>query len=173
MESIFTVFLLFLAAITALLTYLVVPYVPVVVLMTAAAVALAGGVWWHWTQFGVDYRTSTWQEQLRNYASYVILLVVVLLSYAFYVFAWEGGSLQEYAMRAQGAIRNAGRKVSSQVISSTSRMSNTLFSNSNSGSKANAAAIFEPAEAPGRRNYMNANRGGGGFTGEGAAAYLE
>lgn len=150
MESLFTTFLLFLAAITAIISYLVIPYIPVVVLMTAAAVALAGGVWWHWTQFGVDYRTSTWQEQLRNYASYVMLLVVILLSYAFYVFAWSGGSLQDYATRA----RNAGRKASTQLINSSTRgisaISNALFSPSSPSEESPAAAAAN-------------NRGGGIF----------
>jgi hypothetical protein len=133
MDSIFTVFLLFLAALTALLTYLIIPVVPVTVLTTVAALLLAAGVWWHWTQFGVDYRTSTWQEQLRNYGSYVIVVVVLLLSYAFYVFAWSGVTVQEYTSRASSAIREAGRKASSQLIGGTTRtvsaMSNSLFSN--------------------------------------------
>lgn len=131
MDSIFTVFLLFLAALTALLCYLIIPYVPVSALTTVAAIALAGGVWWHWTQFGNEYRTSTWQEQLRNYASYVLIAVVILISYAFYVFAYSGSSIQEYAARAQTAIREAGRKASSQLIGGTTRtasaLSNSLF----------------------------------------------
>lgn len=133
MDSIFTVFLLFLAALTALLTYLIMPTIPVTTLTMAAALLLAAGVWWHWTQFGVEYRMSTWQENLRNYASYAILLVVLLLSYAFYVFAWSGTSFQEYATRTRSAIREAGRKASSQLIGGTTRsvsaMSNALFSN--------------------------------------------
>lgn len=157
MESLFTTFLVFLAGITALISYLVIPYIPVVMLMTAAVVVLAGVIWWHWTQFGVDYRTSTWQEQLRNYASYVMLLVVILLSYAFYAFTWGGGSVQDYADRA----RNAGRKASSQVAESTSR-----------GFSAITSALFSPpssspSAAP-NRSIFNRNRG---FTGE--PAYLD
>jgi hypothetical protein len=160
MESLFTTFLVFLAAITAMISYLVIPYIPVVVLMTAAAVALAGGIWWHWTQFGVDYRTSTWQEQLRNYASYVMLLVVILLSYAFYVFVWSGSSLQDYATRA----RNVGRKATTQIAESTSRgfsaVTNALFSPSSPSPV--------PASTASNRNIFNRNRG---FTGE--PAYLD
>ncbi len=127
-----TTFLLFLAAIVALLTYLIVPRVPVATLMSVAAVGLAVGVWWHWTQFAVDYRTSTWQEQLRYYASYVLVLAVILLSYAFYVFALSGSSLQDYASRAESAVRNVGRRtmnrVSSNVSRATSATSSALFS---------------------------------------------
>jgi hypothetical protein len=139
MDSIFTVFLLFIAALTALLSYLLMPSIPVTTLTIAAALLLAAGVWWHWTQFSIEYRMSTWQENLRNYASYAILVVVLLLSYAFYVFAWSGTTFQEYATRARSAIREAGRKASSQLIGGTTRtvsaMSNTLFSNvaTNSG----------------------------------------
>jgi len=132
MESLFSLFLLFVAALTALLTYMFVPYIPIVALIMAAAITLAAGVWWHWTQFAVDYRTSTWQEQLRNYASYVIILLVILLSYAFYVFAYSGSSLQEYAAQAAASIRDAGRRATSRVISSSTRAlssaSDALFS---------------------------------------------
>ena len=124
--------MLFIAGITALLTYMTVPYVPVVALVSAASIALAAGVWWHWTQFSVDYRTSTWQEQLRNYASYALLLVVLLISYAFYVFAYSGSSLQEYAASAAYSVRNAGRRATSQIIGGTTRAltatSTALFS---------------------------------------------
>jgi hypothetical protein len=118
MDSLLSTFLLFIAAITALLTYMIIPRVPIVTLVSAAAIVLAAGVWWHWTQFSTDYRTSTWQEQLRNYASYVIILVVILLSYGFYVFAWSGSSIQDYAARAGTVVRNAGRKITSQITGS-------------------------------------------------------
>jgi hypothetical protein len=143
MDSLLSIFLLFIAGITALLTYMVVPFVPVVTLVTAAAIALAAGIWWHWTQFSVDYRTSTWQEQLRNYASYAMLLVVILLSYGFYVFAYSGSSLQDYAARAGSAVRNAGRKATSQIVGGTTRAlssaSDTLFSEASNVSNAPVA----------------------------------
>ena len=121
MESLLSLFLLLIAGITALLTYMYIPHVPIVALISAASIALAAGVWWHWTQFAVDYRTSTWQEQLRNYASYVIVLLVILLSYAFYVFAYSGSTLEQYAMNARTAFQDAGRKATSRLISSATR----------------------------------------------------
>ena len=150
MDSLLSIFLLFIAGITALLTYMIVPYIPVVVLIMAASIALAAGVWWHWTQFSTDYRTSTWQEQLRNYASYVILLVVILLSYAFYVFAWSGSSLQDYAARAGTAVRNAGRKATSQIIGGTTRSLSAL-----SDAAFSEATEAPPAPAPNRNRSAN------------------
>jgi len=121
MDSLLSIFLLFIAAITAILTYMFIPYVAPVALVTAAAIALGAGIWWHWMQFSVDYRMSTWQEQLRNYASYVIVLLVILLSYFFYVFAYSGSTLQEYAAQAGQAIRNVGRKATERIVGGITR----------------------------------------------------
>jgi len=138
MEDLLSMFLLFIAAIVALLSYLIIPKIPVVALLSAAAIALAAGVWWHWNQFAVDYRNSTWQEQLRGYASYALLFVVILLSYAFYVFGWKDSSLSEFASRAQNAVRDAGRKATSKIISSATR----------GLSAASSALLSESSEAP-------------------------
>jgi len=116
MQSILTPFLLFLAAIVALMTYMFIPSIPNIALTTGAAILLAAGIWWHWTQFGWEYRTSTWQEQLRNYASYVMVFVVILASYGFYVFAWQSDSgLKEAAVRATNAARNTSRQLTAAL----------------------------------------------------------
>lgn len=128
MDSLFSGFLLFLAAITALLTYMIIPRIPVIVLTSGAAIALAAGVWWHWSHFAIDYRTSTWQEQLRSYASWALVFVVILLSYAFYTFGWSASSLQDYASQAGQAIRSAGRAVSTRVSNVGTRASNMFAS---------------------------------------------
>ncbi len=117
MDSLLTTFLLFLAAITAILSYLVLPRLSAATLVTVAALGLAAGVWWHWTQFGVEYRMSTWQEQLRHYASYTLLFVVILLSYAFYAFAWSGSTAQQYTEKVFSPIRN--RNVRSSPVSAS------------------------------------------------------
>jgi hypothetical protein len=110
MDSIFTYFLLFLAGVTALITYLILPRLPVIALASAAAVALVAGVWWHWNHFSTEYRLSTWQEGLRNYASYAMVFLVILMSYGVYAFAKGGsgpGSLQATAVNAQTNMANA------------------------------------------------------------------
>ncbi len=157
MESLLSTFLLFIAAIVALLTYLLLPKVPVTALMTGAAILLAAGVWWHATQFGVDYRTSTWQEMLRNYASYALLLVVILLSYFFYVFGWKDSSLSEMAARAQTAVRNVSRRAASQAISGASRAVSSASSALLSETEAAPAA---PSFNLGRTNTGRSNTGG-------------
>jgi len=158
MDSLLSIFLLFIAAITALLTYMCIPYMPISVLTSAAAIALAAGVWWHWTQFSVDYRTSTWQEQLRNYASYALLIVVLLLSYAFYVFAYSGSTLQQYAAQATTAVRDAGRKASSQILGSASRAISATQSALLSEATEEPVAAAIPAPAPAAAVGSNRNR---------------
>jgi len=117
MESLLSLFLLFVAATTAMISYLLMPHIPVVVLTTAAAIVLAAGAWWHWSQFSVDYRTSTWQEQLRNYASYAVVLVVILVSYGFYIFAWKAGSVTQLVAQTQASIRESGSQAARAVTS--------------------------------------------------------
>jgi len=152
MDSLLSIFLLFIAAITALLTYMFIPYVPVMVLVSSAAIALAAGVWWHWTQFSTEYRTSTWQEQLRNYASYAMVLLAILLSYFFYTFAYNGSSLQQYAVTAGDNLRAAASRVSSQVSSGVSRAvsstSSALLSSSESASSSSSSFFPVAAAAP-------------------------
>lgn len=124
MESLLSLFLLFVAATTAMISYLLMPHIPVVVLTTAAAIVLAAGAWWHWSQFAIDYRTSTWQEQLRNYASYAVVLAVILVSYGFYIFAWKAGSVTQLVAQTQTSIRESGRSITEQAA----RAVTSLFS---------------------------------------------
>jgi hypothetical protein len=140
MDSIFTLFLLFIAAIVGLLTYLTIYNWDASMLMSASAIALVIGAWWHWTQFAIDYRTSTWQEQLRSYASYVIVFVVILLSYAFYVFGWSGSGIQEYAARAQQAVRSTYDR----TVASAKSTSEGLLST--------ASSAFESSPSPAASN---------------------
>jgi len=130
MDSIFTMFLLFIAVLTALFTYMIIPYTPVVVLTIASAVALAVFLWWHWTQFSIEYRLSTWQEVLQNYSSYALLLLVILVSYGFYVFVWisNGGSVQAAYMSARNSLSNGLQRGLSSASRSLSSVSAGLVS---------------------------------------------
>ena len=144
MESLFTIFLLFVAAIVAILTYMYVPYMPIVALTSASAIALAAGMWWHWTQFAEDYERSTWPNQLRKYASYVMVAIVLLVSYGFYVLVYNGSSLQELASRTVSSARNAGSRATSAISSGVSRVQ---------------SALTEEASAPAPAPYVNRNAG--------------
>lgn len=140
MESLFNFFLLLIAAIISIMTYLFVPYLPIVTLVAASAIALAAGIWWHWVQFSQEYSNSTWQQQLRNYASYIMVLVVILLSYGFYVMAYSGSALQSYASSAVASVKESSYRVASTIASETSR----------AASSAQSALTAEAAPMPNR-----------------------
>ena len=127
MDGYSTAVFIFLAYVVGQLTFFLVPSFPVSILAAASTVALAGILFWHWTQFSVEYRMSTWQEGLRNYASYFLVFTVVLLSYGFYVFSANGGSVTEVMQKAQTTVRNVSRNAlnrSSRALNSVSESLN-------------------------------------------------
>ena len=150
MDGLASYFMLFVAAIVALLTYAIVQFTPMAVLVLVASVGLVAGLWWHWTQFSVDYRTSTWQEQLRNYASYVMVAVVILASYTFYVFGWGGVS------RAVETVRNASANVMTNVGAATNTTGSALM------------AAVAPLQNLGQNLGLNMNRNRNRNTGAGS-----
>jgi len=131
MDSILTLFYIFIAVLTALLAYLILPKIPTTILSIGAAVALAAGIWWHWKQFSVEYRLSTWQDNLRNYASYALLLLAILLSYGFYVFVWtsNGGNIEAAFSQVKNSVMNAGRIASERASQGLSAFGEAISSN--------------------------------------------
>jgi hypothetical protein len=90
--------------------------------------------------------------------SYALLLVVILLSYFFYVFGWKDSSFSEMATRAQSAVRNAGRRATTQLLSGASRavsgVSSALLSESSESAPAPSLNL-----GLGRTNTGRANAG--------------
>lgn len=148
MEGLASLFMLFVVAIIGLLTYIIVPLTPTTVLMLLATVGLAAGLWWHWTQFSVDYRTSTWQEQLRNYASYVMVAVVIAASYTFYVFGWGGVS---------GYVTDTVESVRSATVSAVSDVTGNI----SEAASATGTALFAASPNRNRSRNSNVNRNSG------------
>jgi len=127
MDGYSTAVFIFLAYVVGQLTFFLVPSFPVSILAASSAVALVAILYWHWTQFSVEYRMSTWQEGLRNYASYFLIFIVILLSYGFYVFSANGGSVSEVLQKAQTTVRNVSRNTlnrSSRALNSVSESLN-------------------------------------------------
>ena len=140
-------FLLFIAGLTALVSYIFLPHIPAAALTLCAAVALVAGVWWHWTQFSEEYKHSTWQDQLRNYSGFVMVMVVLFCSYGFYAFASKDAVVQNVAAKSQNVMITAG----AGALSALSDGFNVMTQNAN--------ALFSPvanAVMPGLN--MNANK---------------
>ena len=137
-------FLLFIAAIVAILTYALIPNVSIVALVSASAVCLAATIWWHAIQFGVDYRTSTWIEQLRNYSAYVMIFVVILCSYGYYTFALSSSPTMQSQVSTQ---ISSIMESPAAVVESVGDLVESITS-----------SITEPEVRPNRNANRNMNR---------------
>ena len=74
-------FLLFGVAIA----FFVVPKIAPAMLVTGSGVAIALALYLHWTKFGnEEYNRSTWQNNLKLYARWVIIAAVIFGAYMFY-----------------------------------------------------------------------------------------
>lgn len=164
MESLASYFMLFLAGISALITYLIVPRLPAVALGSIAALALIAGVWWHWNQFATEYRTSTWQEYLRSWGSYVMVFAAIFLSYGVYAVTAGGSSSSSVVTR-----ESSQNQSQSPILSNLTETVGDMF---NMGAPETTPApnivptpapIIPSAILPGG---INLNLGLGGNTGE-------
>ena len=67
------------------IAFLVVPKIAPAMLITGAGVAIALAAYMHYVKFGnEEYNRSTWQNNLKTHARWVILLAVLFGAYAFY-----------------------------------------------------------------------------------------
>lgn len=77
------------------IAYLVFPAFAPPILIGGSAIALAGALYMHYSQFGVmEYERSTWQYNLRKYSNWVIMAAILLGAYGFYAMN-AGGSSSE------------------------------------------------------------------------------
>lgn len=83
--------LVFLLAAVAI-AFFVIPNMAPTVLISAGVVMLAVTAYKHWATFGVmEYERATWQYNLRQYGSYVMMAAVLLGAYGFYAMNQTSG----------------------------------------------------------------------------------
>jgi hypothetical protein len=83
--------LVFLLA-AVLLSYFVMPNLAPTVMIGAGIVLLLISAYKHWTTFGVmEYERATWQYNLRQYGSYLMMGAVLLGAYGFYAMNQSSG----------------------------------------------------------------------------------
>ena len=79
--------------IALLFVYFYMPSMAVPLMITAAMVVGAFAAYAHWKQFGVsEYERATWMYNLRKYASYVLIALVILGAYGFYTMNFSSSS---------------------------------------------------------------------------------
>jgi uncharacterized membrane protein len=68
------------------IVFFVYPRVAMPILIGASGFMLAVAVYMHWKQFRVmEYERSTWQNNLRDFAPFVMIGVILLGAYGFYM----------------------------------------------------------------------------------------
>ena len=83
--------LVFLLAAVAI-SFFVLPNLAPTVMIGVGIVLLAVAAYKHWTTFGVaEYERATWQYNLRQYGSYVLMGAVLLGAYGFYAMNQSSG----------------------------------------------------------------------------------
>ena len=85
MEQYNLVFWLVFLLAAAMICYFVLPNMAPPVIIGAGVVLLIVAAYKHWSTFGtMEYERATWQYNLRQYGSYVMMGMVLLGAYGFY-----------------------------------------------------------------------------------------
>ena len=96
------------------IAFLVVPKMAPTMLFGGSAVVLVLAVFSHYSKFGrMEYEQSTWQNNLRSYAKYILLLMV--LGIAFMVYAQNYGTASISWPKSGGGIDSVFRIASSRI----------------------------------------------------------
>lgn len=89
MQLLFPSLILLLAAVA--IAFFVFPRVAPMVLVVGSAITFLLALYVHWSQFGIaEYERSTWQNNLRQYSSLLMMAVVLLAAYGFYAMNQSG-----------------------------------------------------------------------------------
>jgi hypothetical protein len=125
--------------ILALIVFLILPRLGAPILAALSIVLLVYGIYNHIQLFSAEYRYSTWQEQLKTYAPFVIIggLILSVLMYLGFVFKTEGASAlpasnvpivnaTEVVNSANTAVTDAVNKVTNTVTNAVNKVTNTL-----------------------------------------------
>ena len=80
--------------IMALIVFLILPRIGAPILAVLSLVLLGYAVYNHIQLFYPEYRYSTWQDQLKQYASFIMvgILIILILLYLGFIFTTQGAS---------------------------------------------------------------------------------
>lgn len=106
MQLLFPSLVLLLASVA--IAFFVFPRVAPMVLVVGSAITFLLALYVHWSQFGVaEYERSTWQNNLRQYSSLLMMAVVLLAAYGFYAMNQGGAGETPAAVATATASANA------------------------------------------------------------------
>lgn len=126
MEYNLVFWLVFLLA-AVMISYFVLPNLAAPVIIGAGVILLLFAVYKHWSTFGtMEYERATWQYNLRQYGSYVMMGMVLLGAYGFYAMNQTSGS-NMYANTSQSILPTmSGGGFDTVMKTATSRISELM-----------------------------------------------
>ncbi len=141
--------------IVALIVFLVLPRLGAPVLAALSIVLLVYGVYNHIQLFSSEYRYSTWQDQFKFYAPFVLVggLILAVLMYIGFLFGTEGPSAlpassvpianaTEVVNSANNAAKSAVNTVANTVSNAVNTVTNAIGLTNNKGNNTNKAGML-------------------------------
>lgn len=137
--------------IVALIVFLVLPRLGAPVLAALSIMLLAYGVYNHIQLFSSEYRYSTWQDQFKFYAPFVLIggLILAVLMYIGFLFGTEGPSALPAssvpianATEVVNSANNAANTIANTVSNAVNTVTNAIGLTNNKGNTANRAGML-------------------------------
>jgi hypothetical protein len=137
--------------IVALIVFLVLPRLGAPVLAALSIILLAYGVYNHIQLFSSEYRYSTWQDQFKFYAPFVLIggLILAVLMYIGFLFGTEGPSALPAssvpianATEVVNSANNAANTIANAVNNAVTNVTNIIGLTNNKGNTANRAGML-------------------------------
>ena len=102
---------------------IVLPGFAVTALITGSVIMVALASYIHWHKFGVmEYERATWMDNLRKYASYVIILLILVGAYGFYALNASASTSMSTPALPPMAVPTVGGGVQAMIKTVSSRI---------------------------------------------------
>jgi predicted PurR-regulated permease PerM len=126
-----------------LIAYAVIPRFSPVILALISIVLLVAALYDHFRIFSYEYAYSTWQEQLKSYAPYVMVgaLLITIIFYFMYIFGGGRPKANNSISEAIENMPNANTATNplTEAINNTLKAVNNIVTGNNGANKKNGA----------------------------------
>ncbi len=131
-----------------LIAYAVIPRFSPVILALISIVLLVAALYDHFRIFSYEYAYSTWQEQLKSYAPYVMIgaLLITIIFYFMYIFGGGRPKANNTISEAIENMPNANTATNplTEAINNTLKAVNNIVTGNNVNKKNGAGANAGP-----------------------------
>lgn len=138
---------LFVLLIGVLIAFFVIPRFSPVILAIISIVLLIAALYDHFRIFSYEYAYSTWQEQLKGYAPYVMVgaLLITIIFYFMYIFGGGRPKANNSISEAIENMPNANTATNplTEAINNTLKAVNNVVNGNGVANKKNNAGLLE------------------------------